>query len=161
MTLPLWIFNLEYIGVAAQGHACCNPTMSCINLGITLSLYSGSTTWACSALLGAFTYLLWRYICRPSLNLPPGPKRLPILGNIHQITEEYQEVTFAQWAQQYGIALPSSWSIAMTYFLFRRSHVCRVLHAAGPHYQLSEDSKRPSGQTQQDLLEPASAGQDL
>ncbi|EPT00008.1 hypothetical protein FOMPIDRAFT_1123534 [Fomitopsis schrenkii] len=41
-------------------------------------------------------------MCRTALRLPPGPRRLFILGNIHQVAKDYQEVTFARWAKKYG-----------------------------------------------------------
>ncbi|KAI0632690.1 cytochrome P450 [Trametes polyzona] len=34
--------------------------------------------------------------------LPPGPRGLPVLGNVHQLPMEYQERTFAEWANHYG-----------------------------------------------------------
>ncbi|CCM01000.1 uncharacterized protein FIBRA_03048 [Fibroporia radiculosa] len=34
--------------------------------------------------------------------LPPGPKGLPILGNIHQLPAKYQHETFTKWAAEYG-----------------------------------------------------------
>ncbi|KZT69378.1 cytochrome P450 [Daedalea quercina L-15889] len=34
--------------------------------------------------------------------LPPGPKRVPFLGNVHQIPRTDQHITFMQWATQYG-----------------------------------------------------------
>ncbi|KAH9929386.1 cytochrome P450 [Fomitopsis serialis] len=36
------------------------------------------------------------------LRLPPGPKPLPIVGNVHQVPAEYQEKTFARWSKEYG-----------------------------------------------------------
>lgn len=34
--------------------------------------------------------------------LPPGPRAIPFLGNVHQLPMDYQERTFAEWAKQYG-----------------------------------------------------------
>ncbi|KZT03177.1 cytochrome P450 [Laetiporus sulphureus 93-53] len=36
------------------------------------------------------------------LPLPPGPSRLPFVGNVLQIPFDYQHVTFANWKKQYG-----------------------------------------------------------
>ncbi|CAL1697458.1 unnamed protein product [Somion occarium] len=33
---------------------------------------------------------------------PPGPRRLPLLGNIHLLPMEYQERTLAEWGKTYG-----------------------------------------------------------
>lgn len=35
--------------------------------------------------------------------LPPGPRAIPFLGNVHQLPMDYQEKTFAEWAKQYGV----------------------------------------------------------
>ncbi|TFY63634.1 hypothetical protein EVJ58_g3137 [Rhodofomes roseus] len=35
-------------------------------------------------------------------NLPPGPPRVPLLGNIHQLPQSYQYKFFVQWAERYG-----------------------------------------------------------
>ncbi|CCM02218.1 uncharacterized protein FIBRA_04298 [Fibroporia radiculosa] len=34
--------------------------------------------------------------------LPPGPKPLPLLGNLHQLPSQHQYKVFTQWARQYG-----------------------------------------------------------
>ncbi|KZT03583.1 cytochrome P450 [Laetiporus sulphureus 93-53] len=52
--------------------------------------------------LSAFVlYLTWTGYKRAS-QLPPGPKGLPLLGNVHQLPQDYQERTFGHWAQTYG-----------------------------------------------------------
>lgn len=35
--------------------------------------------------------------------LPPGPKRLPIVGNVLQVPLSYMERTFASLSEQYGM----------------------------------------------------------
>lgn len=38
-------------------------------------------------------------------HFPPGPQRLPLIGNIHQIPFEYQQRMFASWAKHYGASI--------------------------------------------------------
>ncbi|KAI0655715.1 cytochrome P450 [Cubamyces menziesii] len=51
-----------------------------------------------------FAYSRWAHGAKraPSARLPPGPKPIPVLGNVHQLPMDYQEKTFAQWAKLYG-----------------------------------------------------------
>ena len=37
-----------------------------------------------------------------NVRLPPGPKAIPLLGNVHQLPMDYQEKTFAEWTRVYG-----------------------------------------------------------
>ena len=38
---------------------------------------------------------------------PPGPKGLPILGNVLDMPQQHPYLTFAQWKTRYGALLPS------------------------------------------------------
>ncbi|PCH43947.1 cytochrome P450 [Wolfiporia cocos MD-104 SS10] len=58
--------------------------------------------WALLALLIFFTYVRGRSGATQALPLPPGPKPVALLGNVHQIPLEYQHRTFDRWSKQYG-----------------------------------------------------------
>lgn len=59
-----------------------------------------STTVLFVVSLLAILYLWLRK--RQDSNLPPGPPRLPILGNLHQAPKEAVWVTYQRWVEQYG-----------------------------------------------------------
>ena len=42
-------------------------------------------------------------------NLPPGPKGVPVLGNIHQLPRIDQHIALMDWANQYGMLLTFIW----------------------------------------------------
>ena len=62
-------------------------------------------------LLARFAFFKWlrlvKHTAPVDARLPPGPKAIPVLGNVHQLPSNYQEKTFAEWTTQFGAsALP-------------------------------------------------------
>lgn len=52
--------------------------------------------------LARLVFALWVRVRGAYPNYPPGPKSLPVLGNVHQLPGEYQEKAFGEWTKQYG-----------------------------------------------------------
>jgi hypothetical protein len=56
------------------------------------------------ALASATIYFLKRVLLpvRQPLSLPPGPKGLPLVGNVADMPTQHEWKTFAEWARKYG-----------------------------------------------------------
>ena len=70
-----------------------------------MSLTDSTPSWSTAAwvvvALGIGTLLL--LACREERNLPPGPRRLPLIGNVHHVPLAFPERRFAEWRKQYGV----------------------------------------------------------
>lgn len=52
-------------------------------------------------LVAAALLAYWLYY-KQSVGSPQGPRSLPLIGNVHQLSTEHLEHTFARWARKYG-----------------------------------------------------------
>lgn len=54
-------------------------------------------------LAGATLFILKRKVKNPPY--PPGPSRLPIIGNLRDLPSQQEWVTYANWSRKYGTGL--------------------------------------------------------
>ena len=47
-------------------------------------------------------YLGYNYVKKKKYNLPPGPRGLPFIGNVHQLNPTKAHHTICEWQKQYG-----------------------------------------------------------
>lgn len=54
------------------------------------------------AVIALRVLFVWRRRCSSVVPLPPGPKPLPIIGNMHQMPDDYQENEYLSWGRRFG-----------------------------------------------------------
>ena len=55
------------------------------------------------AIVAAFAFVAYLVRRRPKfLPLPPGPRRLPLIGNLLDMPSTYEWETYMQWAKDFG-----------------------------------------------------------
>jgi hypothetical protein len=69
-------------------------------------------------LAGVGVYLIKQSFAKNHARYPPGPRGLPLVGNIQDIPHVKPWLTFAEWGKKYGKSLPLFQNHA-----FQRSHV--------------------------------------
>ncbi|KAJ6655997.1 hypothetical protein lerEdw1_004582 [Lerista edwardsae] len=66
------------------------------------ALLSPSTIFLLVALVLLVALWLFESSRKPSLRLPPGPRPLPLIGNLHQIDLRRQDLSFMKLSEKYG-----------------------------------------------------------
>ena len=51
-----------------------------------------------------FLVVLWRLVSRKTPSMPPGPRGLPLLGNVLNMPTTESWLVFAEWAKIYGMS---------------------------------------------------------
>ncbi|KZT03211.1 cytochrome P450 [Laetiporus sulphureus 93-53] len=81
--------------------------------------------------LALLSLVVWLYsFSSPRKKSPlfPGPDPLPIIGNVHQVTDDYQHKTFTQWAKEYGNHCSLCFQAQSTHLTYLRSYsLCAIL----------------------------------
>ena len=68
-------------------------------LGVTLDLATFKTVVLC---IGIASAMLWYLMAKKEVH-PPGPKGLPLIGNLLQIPREHPWLQYSAWATTYGM----------------------------------------------------------
>ncbi|GJJ14352.1 hypothetical protein Clacol_008616 [Clathrus columnatus] len=54
----------------------------------------------------AVSFLAYRRLNNSLNGKPPGPRPVPIIGNVHQIPQERPWLTFSKWQKVYALGKP-------------------------------------------------------
>jgi hypothetical protein len=79
-----------------------------------MDLTHGALVVALLAIIGVITSFTKKK-ARGQLPLPPGPKPLPIIGNLHRMNTDFPWITYKEWSDIYGLLL--------FLFLFNTYHI--------------------------------------
>ena len=70
-------------------------------LAMSILVHSDVITLAISSILFSFIVIVW-YSAKKRISYPPGPKRLPIVGNLFNMPSREEWVTYRKWSDQFG-----------------------------------------------------------
>ena len=124
-----------------------------LSLSDILTTVQRNTHLSLAFLLGFSLLLIVRYHQSPWRRLPPGPKGLPLLGNIFQLGPK-QWLTFADWRKTYGELHRVVYYFPTNEPHARRPYLSQRRRPAYPRPQLSESCSRPSRSSGSKLLGP-------
>lgn len=80
------------------------PVVSFTNDSATvLAMVSDAVKYVLVAAISfIFFYTYRQHKTRSTVPLPPGPPRLPLIGNIHNKPAKFEWETYAEWSAKYG-----------------------------------------------------------
>ncbi|KIJ25894.1 hypothetical protein M422DRAFT_192869 [Sphaerobolus stellatus SS14] len=79
------------------------------------SLFDSLTTTDILVSIACLTSASFAFASRQKKPLPPGPPRLPVLGNVLQMPKKEEWITYAEWAKKYGYMAGSPMIILNTW----------------------------------------------
>ena len=74
---------------------------------------------------------------RRDKNLPPGPRRLPLIGNLHQAPDKVPWRTYEQWTKKYGPIFSLQYGLNTVIMLGTHESGSRSPREAEQHLQRS------------------------
>lgn len=111
---------------------------------------STATTFPTVLLAATLSYVLYRQLAKPEppAPLPPGPKPLPILGNVADLSTKGLWLLAERWAKQYGPSPhPNATLIGtpMLTFFYRSYHVSPCIWPGTRLFEYSQGGIRSVG----------------